>query len=87
MNLYQIEQSIYVFITNLRNLSNFLEQCSVTNSKMAAVLPPVHCSKFFNTSPFNYKMLNANYCSLPLRRVHEIKRMYLAPRTHCLFIT
>jgi hypothetical protein len=27
------------------------------------------------------------YCSLPLWRVHEIKRMYLAPRTHGLFIT
>ncbi len=27
------------------------------------------------------------YCSLPLRRVHEIKRMQLAPRTHALFIT
>ncbi len=27
------------------------------------------------------------YCSLPFWRVHEIKRMYLAPRTHGLFIT
>ncbi len=26
-------------------------------------------------------------CSLPLQRVHEIKRMYLAPCTHGLFIT
>jgi hypothetical protein len=26
-------------------------------------------------------------CSLPLWRVHEIKRMYLVPRTHGLFIT
>ncbi len=26
-------------------------------------------------------------CSLPLWRVHEFKRMYLVPRTHCLFIT
>ncbi len=26
-------------------------------------------------------------CSLPLWRVHEIKRMNLAPRTHGLFIT
>jgi hypothetical protein len=26
-------------------------------------------------------------CSLPLRRVYEIKRMYLVPRTHGLFIT
>jgi hypothetical protein len=26
-------------------------------------------------------------CSLPLRRVHEIKRTYLVPRTHGLFIT
>ncbi len=26
-------------------------------------------------------------CSLPLWRVHEIKLMYLAPRTHGLFIT
>ncbi len=26
-------------------------------------------------------------CSLPLWRVHEIKRMYLDPRTHGLFIT
>ncbi len=26
-------------------------------------------------------------CSLPLWRVHEIKHMYLAPRTHGLFIT
>jgi hypothetical protein len=25
-------------------------------------------------------------CSLPLQRVHEIKRMYLASRTHGLFI-
>jgi trehalose utilization protein len=26
-------------------------------------------------------------CALPLRRVHEIKRMYLVPRTHGLLIT
>ncbi len=29
----------------------------------------------------------ASTCSLPLWRVHEIKRMYLASRTHGLFIT
>jgi hypothetical protein len=28
-----------------------------------------------------------HYCSLLLWRVHEIKRMYLDSRTHCLFIT
>jgi hypothetical protein len=29
----------------------------------------------------------AEHCSLPLRKVHEIKHMYLASRTHGLFIT
>ncbi len=32
-------------------------------------------------------ILTGGNCSLPLWRVHEIKRMYLAPRTHGLFIT
>ncbi len=35
---------------------------------------------------FKYRYV-VHSCLLPLRRVHEIKRMYLAPRTHGLFIT
>jgi hypothetical protein len=31
--------------------------------------------------------LNGHICSLPLRRVHGIKRMHLASCTHGLFIT
>jgi hypothetical protein len=31
--------------------------------------------------------IEISHCSLPLRRVHGIKRMYLVSRTHGLFIT
>jgi hypothetical protein len=35
----------------------------------------------------NAELSLATDCSLPLRRVHEIKCMYLDSRTHGLFIT
>jgi hypothetical protein len=35
----------------------------------------------------SYLWLFHQTCSLPLWRVHGIKRMYLAPRIHGLFIT
>ncbi len=43
------------------------------------------CISFFTTFPTPPTLKGP--CSLPLRRVHEIKRMYLDSRTHGLFIT
>ncbi len=47
----------------------------------------IYCGLVLSIQYIMYTHFNICTCSLPLRRVHEIKHTYLVFRTHGLFIT
>jgi hypothetical protein len=54
---------------------------------LLSTLLPVDFFALQHYVPYGVYYIRHYFCLLPLWRVHEIKRMYLASRTHGLFIT
>jgi hypothetical protein len=60
---------------------------SPINPRLASPCGTSPWSEILHAEHLFHARNDGHYCSLPLRRVHEIKCMYLFPRTHGLFIT